>query len=147
MTVCAHMPGCRSVLQYIQGKYGSRYTRFYYPRLHIFAVIFQCHKEHQYPIRVEILKAFYLLRTFSRLISVRDAYNDLRIREICGQFNIEMIKLCVYNFTRFRRTRWSAGTQIPCIIRVTCTWLIRILILIICRILVKTPCSSFLRRS
>jgi hypothetical protein len=58
----------------------SHYTPFRHPRFRISAVLFQYHEEHQYPTRPNF-KAYYLRRTFSRLIRKCDADDKLSIKE------------------------------------------------------------------
>jgi hypothetical protein len=75
----------------------SHYTRFRCPRFCISAFLFQCYKEHQYPIRGQILKR----RTFSRLIRECDADDKLSIKEFWSQFNNKMTIVIRFTFYAF----------------------------------------------
>jgi hypothetical protein len=94
-----------------QGTGDSRYIRFRDPRFCISAVLFQYYKEHQYPIRGQILKPIYLRRNFFRLIRECDADDKLSIKEFWRQFNIKVaivIRFPFYAFSLYMAIRRNA---------------------------------------
>jgi hypothetical protein len=78
------------------------YTRFLYPRFRLFAALFQCHEEHQYAIRGQILEPITCVEPSPRLpIRECDADDKLSIQEFWRQFNIKMAIVIRYTFYAF----------------------------------------------
>jgi hypothetical protein len=93
------------------------YTRFCKPRFRISVVLFQCHKEHKYPIRGQNLKPiYYLRRIFSRLIRECDADEEFSIKEFWHQFKAYA---SFYAFPIHAAIRRNAPPPPPCITKVT----------------------------
>jgi hypothetical protein len=67
-------------------------------------------------------EAYFLRRTFTRLIKECDADDKICIKEYWRQFNIKMVIVYVSRFVRFWYTRRSAGTQPPRITKSPVWW-------------------------
>jgi hypothetical protein len=99
-------------------------TRFRYPRFRLSAVLFQCHEEHQYPIRGQILKPITCVEHSPDLSGNVMQMISLTSKSSGASLTSKWRLLYISRFPRFQYTRRFAGTQPPCITRVTgiCTF-------------------------